>query len=83
MNKKLFIKRLGISLLWVLTPFVGTGLLVYAVSWFISLVGTNAFIALCLAMWAMLLTYTFYWRDIVKYWNMWTNWLKGNDGQPD
>lgn len=79
MNKKLFVKRLGISLLWVLAPFVAVGAAVYALLWFVSLVGTDTAINLGFAVWFVLMVYLFYGQALLRHWNTWTDWLTARE----
>lgn len=75
MNKKLFIKRLGISLLWVLIPTAVVSVLV----WLSGIFGDGN-----VAMALILIAAFSVFKDALRDgWNIWTNWLKGNDGQPD
>ena len=75
MNKKLFIKRLGISLLWVLAPVAVVSVLV----WLCGIFGDKN-VATALVLIAAFAVFKDALRD---GWNIWTNWLKGNDGNPD
>ena len=75
MNKKLFIKRLGISLLWVLGPIA----VVSAIVWLVGIFGDRN-VATALLLIAVFAVF----KDVLRDgWNIWTNWLKGSDGQPD
>lgn len=74
MNKKLFIKRLGISLLWVVNPVAVFSVLV----WLSGIFGDRN-----VAMTLVLIAAFAVFKDALRDgWNIWTNWLKGNDGKP-
>ena len=80
MNKKLFTKRLGISLLWVLSPvaFITAGVVVDNL--FGAMVVLYILSAMTLISFAL---YVYMVLDRFEVLDDYTNWLKGKDGKPD
>ena len=94
MNKKLFIKRLSISLLWVLGPIAALGALICVGKVFGNYVAATITLVLYLS-----IVLKYLWENICWYLDQWIDWLKvrkdpqgldvlahsskGNDGQPD
>lgn len=85
MNKKLFVKRLSISVLCILAPFVGVWATIVFTHWFGSAGISLSLFLLCLGI---------FWRDVKRFLEttievakevfvLYINWLKGNDGKPD
>lgn len=78
MMKKLFTKRLGISLLWALGPIAALGALIWVGKVFGNYVAATITLVLYLS-----IVLKYLWEDICLYLDQWIDWLKGNDGQPD
>lgn len=78
MNKKLFIKRLGISLLCVLGPIAALGALI----WIGVVFGDHVAATITLTLYLSIVL-KYLWEDICLYFGQWIDWLKGSDGQLD
>lgn len=76
MNKKLFVKRLGISLLWVLAPIVAVGSLIWVGKVFGDYVAATIILTLYLS-----IVLKYLWEDICWHFAQWIDWLKGKDEQ--